>query len=144
MKDLKIGDKLWHPCNMDIIEHKIISIRQYEGFNHYISKATNNVGACGKVEVILDEHKGKLRFVELVDEENIEYSSGLQDFIEGNYFDSKKEAELEFYEQQQTLSWSNMEQKKRWYEDSLKRYEQVKLLVKTIKESLKESIEIDE
>ena len=29
-----------------------------------------------------------------------------------------------------------MEQKKRWYEDAVKRYEQVKLIVKTIKESL--------
>ena len=80
----------------------------------------------------------------IVDEENIEYASGLQDFIEGNYYFNRKEAELEFYNQQQTLCWSNMEQKKRWYEDSLKRYEQVKLLVKNIKESLKESIEIDE
>jgi hypothetical protein len=30
-----------------------------------------------------------------------------------------------------------MEQKKRWYEDAVKRHEQVKLIVKTIKESLK-------
>lgn len=137
--NIKIGDILWHPCSMDIIEHKVISVRQYEGFNHYISKAVKNVGACGRVEVILDEHKGKLRFVELIDEENIEYASGLQDFIEGNYYVDKKEAELEFYKKQETLTWSDMEQKKRWYEDAVKRHEQVKLLVKALKDKIKQS-----
>lgn len=136
-KTIKIGDSLWHPCNMDIIEHKVTSIRQFEGFNHYVCKALHNVGACGRVEVILDEHKGKLRFVELLFEEDLEYSSGLRDFVEGNYYTNKKEAELEFYRQQETIAWTNMEQKKRWYEDAVKRHEQVKLLVKTIKESLK-------
>ena len=138
MKKIEINDSLWHPCNVDIIEHKVISIRQFEGFNHYVTKAVHNVGACGKVEVILDEHKDKLRFVELLNEEHIEYSSGLGDFVEGNYYLDKREAELEFYRQQETLTWSNMEQKKRWYEDAVKRYEQVKLIVKTIKESLHE------
>lgn len=134
--NIKIGDSLWHPCNMDIIEHKIISIRQFDGFNHYVCKSVHNVGACGRIEIILDEHNGKLKFVELVNEERIQYASGLQDFIEGNYYADKREAQLEFYDQQQTLTWSNMEQKKRWYEDALKRHEQVKLLVKQIKESL--------
>jgi len=136
---IKIGDSLWHPCNIDIIEHKVVSIRQYEGFKHYTTKAIHDVGACGKVEVILDEHKNNLRFVELINEENIEYSSGLQDFVEGNYYSDKRKAELEFYKQQEVLTHSNMEQKKRWYEDATKRYEQVKLLVKTIKESLNET-----
>ena len=81
---IKIGDPLWHPCSMDIIEHKVVSIRQFEGFNHYVTKSVHKVGASGILEVILDEHKGKLRFVELLDEESIEYVSGLKDFIEGN------------------------------------------------------------
>ena len=136
MKQIQINDSVWHPCNLDIIEHKIVSIRQYEGFKHYVTKAVHNVGACGRVEVILDGHKNNLRFVELLNEENIEYSSGLQDFVEGNYYLDKRKAELEFYRQQEILSWSNMEQKKRWYEEAFKRHEQVKLLVKTIKESL--------
>lgn len=133
--NIKIGDTLWHPCNMDIIEHKVTSIRQFEGFNHYVTKAVRNVGACGRVEVILDEHKGKLRFVELLHEEEIEYSSGLQDFVEGNYYTNKKEAELEFYKQQETIAWSNMEQKEKWYKEAKARYEQVKLIVSKIKES---------
>lgn len=135
---IKIGDSLWHPCNMDIIEHRVISIRQFDGFNHYVCKAVHNVGACGRVEVILDEHKNKLRFVELLYEEDLEYASGLKDFVEGNYYTNKKEAELEFYKQQESIAWSNMEQRERLYKESVKRYEQVKLLVKTIKESLNE------
>jgi len=122
---------------MDIIEHKDISIRQFDGFNHYVLKAKHDVGACGKLEVIIDEHKGNLRFVELLDEENIEYSSGLQDFVEGNYYTDLNKAKLSFYTQQETLAWSNMEQKKRWYEDAVKRHNQVKLLVKELKELIK-------
>jgi len=122
---------------MDIIEHKVISIRQFDGFNHYVLKAKHDVGACGKLEVIIDEHKGNLRFVELLDEENIEYSSGLQDFVEGNYYTDLNKAKLSFYTQQETLAWSNMEQKKRWYEDAVKRHNQVKLLVKELKELIK-------
>jgi len=137
--NLKIGDHLWHPCSIDIIEHKIISIRNFEGFNHYVTKAVANVGACGRVEVILDEHKDTLRFIELVDEENIEYSSGLQDFIEGEYYSNKKEAQLEFYRMQEVSAWSNMDRQERLYKQSVKHYEKVKLLVKTIRESLNES-----
>jgi len=133
--NIKIGDSLWHPCNMDIIEHKVTSIRQFEGFNHYVTKAVRNVGACGKVEVILDEHKGKLRFVELLHEEEIEYSSGLGDFVEGNYYTNKKEAELEFYTQQEYLCRRKVDERERWYKEAKDRYEQVKLIVSKIKES---------
>ena len=88
--EIKINDYFWHPCSLDIIEHKVVSIRQYDGFNHYVLKSTRNVGACGRIEVIISENKGKFRFIELVDEENIEYASGLQDFIEGNYYHKKR------------------------------------------------------
>jgi hypothetical protein len=44
-----------------------------------------------------------------------------------------------FYNQQVVLTWSNMEQKKKWYEEALKRHEQVKLMVKKIKESFTEN-----
>ena len=134
---MNIGDKLWHPCGIDIIEHKITSIRQFDGFNHYVAKAVNNVGACGKIEVIVDEHNGKFRFVELIDEDGIEYSSGLGDFVEGNYYADKKEAELDFYSNQETLTWSNIEHKERLYLEAKKNHERVKLIVSKIKESLK-------
>lgn len=135
--ELKIGDSVWHPCNVDIIEHKIISIRQFEDFTHYVTKAVHNVGACGRVEVILDGRKDKLWFVELLHEEELEYSSGLHDFVEGVYYSDKRKAELDFYRQQEVLTWSNMDQKKRWYEEAIVRHEQVKLLVKKITDSLK-------
>jgi len=137
MNDLKIGDFMWHPCNLDIIKHKIISIRQFEGFNHYVLKAEKNVGACGRIEVIVDEHKGKFRFVELVDEENVPYSSGLQDFIEGNYYHIEAQARLEFAEQQLTLSYTNLMERERLYNESKRNYEKVELLVKELKTLLK-------
>ena len=134
--ELKIGDEVFHPCSIDIIKHKVVSIRQFDGFNQYVLKAAHNVGACGRIEVLIDEHKGKLRFVELMNEDEIQYASGLQDFVEGNYFKSENEARLEFYSRQETLAWSNMEQKERLFKEAKARYEQVKSLVKSIKEQL--------
>jgi hypothetical protein len=137
MEEIKIGDKLYHPMSIDIIEHKVISIRKFEDFNQYVLKATNNVGACGRVEVIVDEHKGNLRFVELVDEDDIQYSSGLQDFVEGNYYRTLEEAKIVHYEIQRTLAWSNMDNKERLYKEAKVRYEQVDKLVKDLKELIK-------
>ena len=131
--DITIGDEIFHPCNVDIIKHKVISIRQYEGFRQYVLKAVNNVGACGKIELIIDEHNGNLRFVELLNEENIEYASGLGDFVEGNYYRTLDEAKLEFYKQQEILAWSNMTHKERLFKEASARYEQIKLIVKTLK-----------
>jgi hypothetical protein len=136
MKKINIGDKLYHPCSIDIIEHKVIGIREYENFTHYHLKAINNVGACGKLEVIISENNSKLRFVELINEDNIEYSSGLQDFIEGIYYTDLLEAKLDFYSKQETLAWSNMDNKLRLYKEAETRYNQIKLLVNKIKEDL--------
>ncbi len=140
--NIEIGTKMWHPCNMDITEHKVISIRQFEGFNHYVLKAVHNVGACGKLEVIVDEHKGKFRFVELLNEENIEYASGLQDFVEGNYYVIKEKAELEFYEQQRILSTSSVWKFENLLKEAKAREKQVELLVKALKEKIKEQINL--
>jgi hypothetical protein len=134
---MKIGDSVWHPCNLDIIEHKVVSVRQFEGFNHYVLKAKHNVGACGRVEVIIDEHKGKFRFVELLNEESLEYSSGLGDFIEGNYYSNKEGAELEFYEQQRMLTVSSVWKFEGLLKEAQARKEQVELLVKALKEKIK-------
>ena len=138
---MNIGDKLWHPCNMDIIEHKIIGVNEFEDsrgklFKHYTLQAIHNVGACGKLSVIVDEHKGKFRFVELVNEENIEYASGLQDFIEGNYYSTKEEAEIEFYEQQRILAVSRTWQYEKLLKDAQDRVKQVEAIIKIAKESI--------
>lgn len=133
---LEIGQSLWHPCSLDIIEHKIISIRQFEGFNHYVTRSVHSVGACSRIEVVLDEHKGILRFVELLDEDDLPYAKELQDFVEGNYYANKKEAQLEFYNKQLILFRSSMGNKEKLYKEAVKSYERVNLLVKTIRESL--------
>lgn len=134
MIDLKIGDFVWHPCNVDIIEHKVVSITHYEGFTHYNVKSTKNVGACGRVEVILDSRKDTLLFVELVDEENIPYASGLQDFIEGKYYTTLNEAKIEFYKIQESLAHKYVQECESRLSEANKRYNQVKLLINTLKD----------
>lgn len=134
---IKINDTIWHPCSVDIIEHNVISIRQFEDFNHYVLKAKRNVGASGRIEVIISENNGVLRFVDFLDEESVAYASGLRDFVEGKYYLNKDEAELEFYENQRVLAWSNKEHKQRLFMEAENWYKQVELLVKNIKERIK-------
>jgi hypothetical protein len=144
---MNIGDKMWHPCSLDIIEHKVIGINQFEDcrgklFKHYTLKAVNNIGACGRLEVIIDEHKNKFRFVELLNEENIEYASGLQDFIEGNYYNNKEEAELEFYELQKSSARSSVWKYEQFLKEAQSRLRQIESLIKVIKESKKNNNQI--
>ena len=134
--NLKIGDKVWHPCSIDIIEHRVIGIHEYEGFTQYVTKAVNNVGACGKIEVILDGRKGNLRFVELLHEDELEYARGLQDFVEGDYYSNLSEAKLQFYQKQLTSFRSNMERKEALYNEAKRSLEKVELIIEKIKEEL--------
>lgn len=128
---------MYHPFSLDIIEYKVVGILQYEDFTHYRLKAVRNVGACGKIEVVIDSRKGEFRFVELIDEDEIEYSSGLQNFIEGKYYPSLNRAKLEFYEIQRVLHASSVDQKERVYKEAKANYEKVLLLIEKAKEGLK-------
>lgn len=137
--ELKINDTLWHPCNFDIIEHKITGIRKYEDIIHYETKSVHNIGASGKLKLLLSHKDSKILFIGYVNgEDSIEYESGLQDFVEGYYYTNKSEAELAFYEQQRILCWSNMEKKKRLYEEANRNYEKVERLVKDLKDKINE------
>ena len=137
MKKLKIGDTLWHPCNLDIIEHKIKGVREYKDFVKYETIAVNNVGASGKIELLLSHRENKIIFVGYVNgKESIPYESGLMDFVEGNYYTNKSEAELVFYEKQRILSWSSMDKHKKLYEQAKKNYNKVEKLVKALKEKI--------
>jgi hypothetical protein len=135
MKKLKIGDKLWHPCNMDIVEHKVTSIRQFEDHNQYCLKAVYNVGACGKVEVLVGEMKSQFRFIGLL--YDYEYGSGLQDFVEGNYYTTKDEAKIVFYRQQELLVMSSIDKHQRLLDASKSNLERVKLILKQARDSVK-------
>jgi len=130
MSKIKVGDLVWHPCSLDIIEHKVVGVHQYDGYSQITTKATHSVGSCGRIECVLDVRRSSIVFVELVDEDFIEHSSGLQDFVKGDYFTSKNEARKAFYKLQSTLAWSNMDQKERLYKEAVKRYEQVQLILK--------------
>ena len=134
MENIKAGDFIYHPCSMDIIEHKVVAVIQYEGFKQLHLKAVHNVGACGRVEVIIDCRKDKMVFVELVNEDTIDYASGLQDFVEGVYYKSKSKAKEVFYSKQLALARSNMNQKERLLKEAKDRVQQVELILKHLKD----------
>ena len=136
MSKIEVGDSVWHPCSLDIIEHKVTSITQYEGFTHCNVRSVKNVGACGRVEVILDVRKDTLLFVELVDEDILPYARGLQDFVEGKYYTNLNEAKIEFYKVQESLARQDMEDCDRRYKESAKRFKQITLLIQTLKEDI--------
>jgi len=140
MFNLKVGDSVWHPCNLDIIEHKVISITQYEGFTHCNVRSVKNVGACGRVEVILDVRKDTLLFVELVDEDTLPYARGLQDFVEGKYYTTLNKARIEFYNVQERLTLRDVENLEKRLKDAKLLHEKVKLLIKTFKDDQGPSI----
>ena len=119
---LKIGQKLWHPLSLDIIPHEIISKTEFaDGLVIYTSKALGNVGACGRVEVELTiDRKGQIRFIGLAND--YEHDEGLQDFIEGKYYTVESDARREYYKIQEVLAWSNMNNKKRLYDEAKKSY----------------------
>ena len=136
--ELQINDKLYHPCSLDIIEFKIIGIRQYEDTILYEAKALNNVGACGKVEILLKIDKyDVIRFIGIKDSYDDEYGRGLEDFVEGKFYLERLEARLEHNEQQLSLCRTSMENKKRIYEQSKAMYDKVEKIVQGIKNDLK-------
>ena len=131
MNELKIGQKLWHPMSMDIIPHEIISKTEYTDRVIYKAKALGPVGACGRVEVELAvDRKGAIHFIGLACD--YEYDGGLQDFVEGQYYTVESEAKKEFYLIQKTLIWSNMEEKKRLYQEAKKSYERCIRILETL------------
>jgi DNA-binding transcriptional regulator YhcF (GntR family) len=131
--ELKIGDSFYHPCSMDIIEHKVTSIRQYEQRTEYVLKSVRQVGACGRIEVIISESNGKFRFVELIDEELIEYSRGLGDFVEGFYYPTLEEARLEFYKIQINSALSNVSQKERLLKEAKDHLAKIEAIIEQAK-----------
>jgi len=132
---LSIGDLLWHPCSVDIIPHKIISKTEYVDRVIYTSKALGNVGASGRVEVELSiDIYDTIRFIGLA--ANYEYGSGLQDFVEGIYYTVHNKARKEYYEIQKTLIWSNMDTKKRIYEEAKQSYDRCCAILDEVNESL--------
>ena len=138
---LNIGDKVYHPCSIDIVEHEINGIKTFETKDEkivrYIAKATHNVGACGRVEICLEVDKqNKIRFVGLAndyDDEDESYCNHLGDFVEGLYYTSLNQARKDFYEIHRIDAYNDMRNKERLYEDAKKRYEKLCLLLEELK-----------
>ena len=133
---MKINDLVYHPCSIDILEFKVIGIQYWSEvtqsyIKQYVLKATKNVGACGKVEVLVVKYLDKYIFIGLIDED-LPYASGLQDFVEGNYYSDKDKARLEYYRQQELLAYNNMDNKLKVYQEAKARYEQIKSIIQKI------------
>lgn len=133
---MKINDLVYHPCSIDVLEFKVIGIQYWSNATQsytkqYILKATSNVGACGKVEVLVMKYLDKYIFIGLIDED-LPYASGLQDFVEGNYYSDKDKARLEYYRQQELLAYNNMDNKLKVYQEAKARYEQIKSIIQKI------------
>lgn len=137
MENLEIGTILYKPCSMDICEYKIKSMIISEAGVSYVAKATHNIGACGRVEVLLYAEKfGNFRFMDCT--EDYEYERGLGNFVEGLYYTNKLHARLEFYKIQEDACRQNLDQKERWYKDAKANMEKVDRILKEIREQIKE------
>lgn len=140
---IEVGDTIWHPCNSDIIEHKVVRIIDFnsrskhgvEKTTHYVLQSERSVGKFNsiKVRVSITEVLGKLQFLELLDTEETSYTSGLWDFVEGNYYSDQEKAKLEFYQQQELLFLTELNRKKQLYDQAKANYRKVKLLIEQIK-----------
>lgn len=129
---LEINQKVYHPCSLDIMKHKIASVTEYEDRVLYKAKSMHPIGACEVVEVLLSvDRKGAIRFIGLADD--YEYDSGLQDFVEGKYYTSVFEARTEFYNVQKTLAGANVEKKKQSLLEAEKSYTRVCKILDEIK-----------
>ena len=139
MSKLKIGDRLWHPMAYDVIEHKIIGVREYESGVQYETESIRNVGASYRLQLLLSHIENKIIFIGYVyGEDSVEYESGLQDFVEGYYYTDKLEAELKHYDIQRLLVKTNMDNKKRLYDQAKNHYDRYEKLINDVKEKTKQ------
>ena len=99
---LDIGTTMWHPCSIDIIEHKVTGVREYEDHTQYELTSKHKVGASGIIKVLIAEKKGQYNFIGMIGD--YPYESGLQDFVEGKYYSTNKEAKLAYYKRKELQS----------------------------------------
>lgn len=126
---MNIGDRLWHPMSIDIIEHKVIAIHQYETFLQVTTQSVHSVGACGKITCRLDVRDNHITFVDLEDEDE---RDGLGDFVEGQYYTTFNEARRKFYETQLWIARGNVSDKERLLKEAKSRLTQVEAILKQI------------
>lgn len=133
--ELKINDILYHPMSLDIIAFKVFGLTQYEDHAVYKAKALNNVGACGRVEVLLTvDRKNKVRFIGL--DNDYEHDSGLQDFVEGVYYLNEQEARGAYYQIHKSNAWSIMNNAEKRYKETKLAYEKILNIINVINKDL--------
>jgi len=136
---VKIGDLVYRPCSLDIIQYKITGIFQYDkNVTMYEAVSTKAVGACGIIKILLTPDKNAvLRFTGVISSH--EYESGLGDFVEGIYYTEYIAARQKFYEIQEMTARINMEQKEKIYLEARKSYDKIKFIIDTIKTEIIEN-----
>jgi hypothetical protein len=129
---MEIGADVYHPCDIDILHFKVKGVRQYGDHNQYELKAVHNVGAQGKVVVLVADAGGRLQYIDCLEPSDDDNERGLDGFIDGEYFQDRRQAVAVFYTAQERLSWHSLEQKRRIYEHHMESH---KRLVKTLAEA---------
>ena len=132
-----LGTLLYKPCSIDIIEYKITAVVSYVNKTLYQAKATNNVGACGRIEILLYQEKfGNFRFMDCV--KDYEHEKGLQDMVEGLYYVDKQQARLAYYCIHETNARIALDNKRRLYDQAKENLDVITKILKEIKESITE------
>lgn len=131
---INIGDKVYHPCSMDILEFKIVGIRKYEDHNTYEAESVRSVGQYSKIKVLLIDTDA-LRYIEMLHptEEELGHSVGLSDFTEGIYYKTLDEARLKYHDAQLILCWSSVNKWKQLHDEAVKNYDRNKKIIDDLK-----------
>lgn len=133
MLEIQLGAKMWHPCSIGIIEYKVISITNHEDSVSQTLhlKAIDTVGACGKVEIYVTARNYKYYFSGLV-YPNTPLSLGLGDFVEGEYFVKREEAEVVFTRKKSLEAHSRLQEAKYALQRAEKEYNDLMTLLKAL------------
>ena len=134
---MQIGDDVYHPCDYDILHFKVAGIRYHEEDpTLYELKAVHNVGAQGRIVVLVAHAGDRLQYVDLLEPSDDINERGLEGFIEGEYFESQDQARLAFYTVQELLSWTSLEQQRRVYEKQLEAHNRLVKVLEVAREKV--------
>jgi hypothetical protein len=95
---LTLGQEVFCDCGLDILEYKVVEVRQAETITTYVLKSKHRVGQHrGGIEIVVFINgEGRIKYLELNSTEREDCEFGLEPFTEGNYFTTLEEAKSSF------------------------------------------------
>ena len=94
---LQLRQDVFCDCGLDILEYTVKEIRDNSEGTFYILKAKKNVGAQGRIEILIYENgSGEYKYLELVGNEDWTEEYGLEPFTNGKYFTTLEAAKTSF------------------------------------------------